>query len=57
MTRPDFDKAAEQNRFNVQQEAQERKMGNAATPHNPNKAARTNEPNAGGQNRESGHRG
>lgn len=57
MTKPDFDKDAERAKFNVQQEAQESKMANAAAPHNPNKAPRTNEPNAGGQNREKGHRG
>lgn len=57
MTKPDLDKSAENTKFDVQDEAQKQKMGNAAQPHNPNKANRTNEPNAGGANRESGHRG
>ncbi|WP_283177603.1 hypothetical protein [Gemmobacter sp. 24YEA27] len=57
MTKPDFDKEAENTKFNVEEEAQKQKMGNAAQPFNPNKAPRTNEPNAGGANRESGHRG
>ncbi|ADO42415.1 hypothetical protein [Ketogulonicigenium vulgare] len=57
MTHPDFDKKAEDTKFDVKEEAQKQKMGNASTPHNPNKAPRTNEPNAGGANREKGHRG
>ena len=57
MSKPDFDRHAEKTRVDVQEEAQKQKMGNAAQPHNPNKAPRTNEPNAGGTNRENGHRG
>jgi len=59
MTKPEIDKTpeAEIDKFSVQKEAQEQKMGNAAQPHNPNKAPRTNEPNAGGANREKGHKG
>ncbi|VDC26392.1 hypothetical protein [Pseudogemmobacter humi] len=56
MTRPDFDKEAENTKFDVQQEAQKQKMGHAGQPGNPHTAQRTNEPNAGGENREVGNR-
>ena len=56
MSKPDFDKEAENTRTDVQEEALKAKMGNAAQPLNPNKAPRTNEPNAGGKNRERGDR-
>lgn len=56
MGRPDFDKAAENTRLDVQAEAQKRKLDGAPEPFNPNKAPRTNEPNAGGANRERGDR-
>ncbi len=51
------DNSTENTRFDVKAEAQKQKMDNAARPHTPRKAPRTNEPNAGGANRESGHRG
>lgn len=56
MSKPDFDKEAENTRTDVQEEALKTKMGNAAQPLNPNKVPRTNEPNAGGKNRERGDR-
>lgn len=52
----DFDKKAENTRFDIEEEAQKAKMGNAPQPHNPKQVPRTNEPNAGGQNRETGDR-
>lgn len=56
MTRPEFDKDAENTRFDVQQDAQKRKMQEAATTHGANKMRGNTEPNAGGQNREAGDR-
>ncbi|MFE3837136.1 hypothetical protein [Pseudogemmobacter sonorensis] len=50
------DPRADNDRFDIKAEAQAQKMLNAARPHNPNKAPRTNEPNAGGANREAGDR-
>lgn len=55
MTRPDFDKQAENTRFDVQAEAQKRKMDAAATRHADTIRGDT-EANAGGQNRETGNR-
>lgn len=57
MSKPQFDPQAEKTKVDVLEEAQKRKMGNASQPHSPNKVPRTNEPNAGGSNRENGHRG
>lgn len=51
-----FDPQAENERFNVQEKAQARKMGNADPVLNPRQMQRSNEPNAGGQNREAGDR-
>lgn len=56
MTRPNLDKQAENTKFDVQQEAQKQKMGHAGQPDNPNMAPRSNQPNAGGENREAGDR-
>ena len=51
-----FDPQTENERFNVQEKAQARKMGNADPVLNPRQMQRSNEPNAGGQNREAGDR-
>ena len=56
MTRPDEDPKAGNTKVDVKEEAQRSKMDNAAPPLNPNKVKRTNEPNAGGSNREAGDR-
>lgn len=55
MTTPDFDKQAENSKFGVQAEAQKRKMDAAAVKH-ANTIRGNTEPNAGGQNRETGDR-
>ena len=54
MTRPD--PRDDDTKFDVKEEAQRAKMDNAAPPLNPNKVKRTNEPTAGGRNREAGDR-
>lgn len=51
-----FDPQAENEKFDEQQKAQARKMGNADPVLNPKQMPRGNEPNAGGENRESGDR-
>ena len=51
-----FDPKEENEKFNVQQKAQALKMGNADPVLNPKQMQRSNEPNAGGQNREAGDR-
>ncbi|MBT0781704.1 hypothetical protein EQ718_18740 (plasmid) [Paracoccus versutus] len=51
-----FDPKAENEKFNVQQRAQQLKMGNADPVLNPKQMQRSNEPNAGGENREAGDR-
>lgn len=56
MSNPDFEKTAENTRLDVQAEAQKQKLDKGPGPFNPNKAPRTNEPNAGGANRERGDR-
>jgi len=55
MTKQDLDKQATDTKFNVQAEAQKRKMDQAATKH-ANKIPGNTEPNAGGANREAGDR-
>lgn len=55
MTKPDFDKRTQNTKFDVQAEAQKRKMDVAATKH-ANTIRGDTEPNAGGQNREAGDR-
>jgi len=55
MTKPDFDKKAEDARFHVRQQAQTQKMNAAAGKH-ANKIPGNTEPNAGGANREAGDR-
>ncbi len=55
MTRPELDKQAENTRFDVQAEAQKRKMDAAAEKH-ANTIRGNTEPNAGGVNREKGDR-
>ncbi len=47
---------AKNTRFDVQAEAQRSKMANAEQPPNPNRVPRTNQPNAGGRNRDVGDR-
>lgn len=49
-----FDPQAENERYNVRRQAQDAKMGNADPVLNPRQMPRSNEPNAGGQNREAG---
>lgn len=56
MTKPDFDKSAENTSFDVKQEAQKKKMDDAAEKH-ANTIKGDTEPNAGGANREKGYRG
>ncbi len=51
-----FDPQEENEKFNVRKQAQESKMGNADPVLNPKQMQRSNEPNAGGQNREAGDR-
>ncbi|CAM3188663.1 hypothetical protein SAMN04488021_11184 [Paracoccus aminovorans] len=51
-----FDPKAENEKLNVEQKAQEHKMGNADPVLNPRQMPRSNEPNAGRQNREAGDR-
>ncbi|TBN40373.1 hypothetical protein EYE42_08220 [Paracoccus subflavus] len=51
-----FDPKAENEKHSVQQAAQQAKMGNADPVLNPKQMQRSNEPNAGGQNREAGDR-
>ncbi len=51
-----FDPKAENEKFNVDRKAQAEKMGNADPALNPKQMKRTNEPNAGGENREAGDR-
>ncbi len=55
MSRPDFDKTAENTKFNVAAEAQKRKLDAVAEKH-ANTIRGDTEPNAGGQNREAGDR-
>ncbi|KRW93998.1 hypothetical protein [Paracoccus sp. MKU1] len=52
----EFDPKTENEKFNVQKRAQQLKMGNADPVLNPKQMQRSNEPNAGGQNREAGDR-
>ena len=57
MSKPDFDKEAENTKFDIKAEAQRQKM-DAAPSQNPAHQPQPNvEPNAGGQNRNKGHRG
>ncbi|WP_240200105.1 MULTISPECIES: hypothetical protein [Paracoccus] len=49
-----FDPKAENEKFNERERAQAQKMGNADPVLNPRQMPRSNEPNAGGQNREAG---
>lgn len=51
-----FDPKAENEKHNTRQAAQKAKMGNADPVLNPKQMQRSNEPNAGGQNREAGDR-
>ena len=51
----EFDPQAENEKFNIQKDAQDDKIRDAP-PQNPKQVKRTNEPNAGGQNREAGDR-
>lgn len=51
-----FDPKAENDKHSVKQAAQRAKMGNADPVLNPKQMQRSNEPNAGGQNREAGDR-
>lgn len=51
----EFDPQAENEKFNIQKSAQNDKIRDAP-PQNPKQVKRTNEPNAGGQNREAGDR-
>jgi hypothetical protein len=55
MAKPQIEKQDEDTKFNVQAEAQKRKMDQAATKH-ANKIPGNTEPNAGGANREAGDR-
>lgn len=55
MTGPETEKG-QTTKLDVQAEAQKRKMDNAEAPFNPGRAPRSNEPNAGGENRERGDR-
>ena len=55
MAKP-FDPQAENEEFNRRRHAQEQKMGNADPVLNPRQMPRGNEPNAGGENRETGDR-
>lgn len=52
----EFDPKAENEKYNTRQAAQKAKMGNADPVLNPKQMQRSNEPNAGGQNREAGDR-
>lgn len=49
-----FDPQKENEKFNVEQNAQREKMANADPVLNPKQMKRSNEPNAGGENREAG---
>lgn len=49
-----FDPKTENEKHNVKEAAQHAKMGNADPVLNPKQMKRSNEPNAGGQNREAG---
>jgi len=51
-----FDPQEENTKFNVRKRAQDLKMGNADPVLNPRQMPGTDEPNAGGQNREAGDR-
>ncbi len=51
-----FDPKVENEKFQTRQKAQSEKMGNADPVLNPGQMQRSNEPNAGGQNREAGDR-
>lgn len=51
-----LDPKSENEKFNVQKRAQDEKLGNADPVLNPKQMQRSNEPNAGGQNRETGDR-
>lgn len=51
-----FDPQEENEKFNVQQKAQDLKVGNADPVLNPKQMKGSNQPNAGGQNREAGDR-
>lgn len=55
MTKPRFDNTTENTRFDVMEEAQKRKLDEAATKH-ANTIRGNTEPNAGGVNREKGDR-
>ena len=55
MTKKTLDKQADHTKFNVQAEAQKQKMDQAATKH-AGKIKGNTEPNAGGENRETGDR-
>lgn len=51
-----FDPKAENEKFNIRKGAQDAKMAEADPFVNPKHENRSNEPNAGGQNREAGDR-
>lgn len=51
-----FDPTMGNERTHIRKEGQEKKMGNADPVLNPRQMPRSNEPNAGGQNREAGDR-
>jgi hypothetical protein len=55
MAKQQIDKQADDTKFNVQAEAQKRKMAEAATKH-ANRIPGNTQPNAGGANREAGDR-
>ena len=55
MARP-YDPRTGNEDFNRRRQAQDNKMGNADPVLNPRQMPRSNEPNAGGENRESGDR-
>lgn len=52
----DADNRAHETKVDVQAEAQKSKMANADPIPHPNQVPRTNQPNAGGTNRETGNR-
>ncbi|MDT1062562.1 hypothetical protein RM190_11855 [Paracoccus sp. CPCC 101403] len=51
-----LDPKTENEDFNVKNRAQQEKMGNADPAVNPGRMKKSNQPNAGGQNREAGDR-
>jgi hypothetical protein len=55
MAKQQIDKQADDTKFNVEAEAQKRKMDQAATKH-ANRIPGNTQPNAGGANREAGDR-